>query len=148
MTYYVAFVCGHNSGRSQAAEAGFNCLKTLYTQVDSSYEAISWGTTPGKAINPRVVHAMEAIGISLPSSKHFPKGIDHPSLQGKLEHVVRVYTMGCMDEACELPLPIPVKPEQVVDWGLDDPADPKTDVIAVRNKILGNCLELIVELAG
>lgn len=47
---YIAFVCGHNAGRSQMAQATFNTLKKINSKVDSRYEAISWGTGIGKQV--------------------------------------------------------------------------------------------------
>lgn len=147
MTEYIAFVCGHNSGRSQIAMALFNSLKKIHPSVYARYEAVSWGTAIGSRINPRIIRPLKAAGIDLTDgSVYFPKDITHPSLRDKLGKVTRVYTMGCMDNACELPPQVPVKPENVGDWGLDDPAKPGTDVVAVRDKIIGKCMELIVEL--
>ena len=144
---YIAFVCGHNSGRSQLAHGAFNCLKTLYPKVDAEYEAIAWGTgiDPKSGVNKKVIPLARRVGIDLSDkSIYFPKNADHDSLQPKLPKVVKVITMGCMDSACEIPPKIEnLSTEDVVDWGLDDPASENTDVTAARDQILGYCLELI-----
>jgi protein-tyrosine-phosphatase len=144
---YIAFVCGHNSGRSQMAQAIFNTLKKISPTVDHDYEAISWGTGIGGRINPRIVEPLKAIGIDVTdASLYFPKDVAHPSLGEKLTHVRKVYTMGCMDKVCDLPPRIPLKVGEIGDWDLDDPAKDTTDVIAVRDRIIGNVLKLVTEL--
>ena len=61
----ILFVCVHNSGRSQMAEAFFNnAAKGMAT-------ALSAGTQPGDQVNPTVVQAMSELGIDL--SKHQPQ---------------------------------------------------------------------------
>ncbi len=58
----VLFVCFHNSGRSQIAEAMVN---QWAQERNLSVRAISAGTVCGKVINPTVIEAMNEIGISL-----------------------------------------------------------------------------------
>lgn len=143
---YVSMVCGHNSGRSQMAQAVFNHLKKLYPKVDVEYESISWGTGIGDKVNPKVIEPMKAVGIDLTDARvYFPKDINHPFVQENLKDVVKVFTMGCMDKDCELPQGMQVKSEEVVDWDLEDPAKDETDVNSVRDKIIGKTLELINE---
>lgn len=140
-------VCGHNSRRSQMAQAAFNHLKKFYTKVDVEYEAISWGTGIGDRVNPKVIEPMKTVGIDLAdASVYFPKDIDHLFVQEKLKDVVKVFTMGCMDKVCELTQGMQVKSEEVIDWDLEDPAKENTDVNAVRDKIIGKTLELIKQL--
>jgi arsenate reductase len=62
----VLFICTHNSGRSQMAEAFLNNL------CGDRYEAKSAGVTP-TGINPYVAKAMAEIGIDL--STHRSKSI-------------------------------------------------------------------------
>ena len=146
---YIAMICGHNSGRSQMAQAAFNYFKKLFPSVDAKYEAISWGTgiKENGTVNPRVIETMKEMGIDLTDKGvYFPKTIDHPDIRKKLKEVVKSFTMGCMDKKCELPLGMRVKTKEIVDWGLEDPAEDETDVIAVRDKIIGKVLELINEL--
>jgi arsenate reductase len=54
----VLFICTHNSGRSQMAEAFLNEL------FGDQYEASSAGTKPS-AINPRVIAVMKETGLDL-----------------------------------------------------------------------------------
>lgn len=133
------------------AQAAFNSFKRLFPFVDAQYEAISWGTglKENGTINPKVIDPMKAIGIDITDvSIYFPKTTDHVFVQQRLPTVVRAYTMGCMDKACELPTGIKIAPADIVDWDLADPAKEETDVIAVRNQILGSTLELIIELSS
>jgi arsenate reductase len=55
----VLFVCVHNSGRSQMAEAFFNRM------AQGKAMASSAGTQPLDKINPVVVAAMQEIGINI-----------------------------------------------------------------------------------
>ena len=73
MVKYIAFVCGHNHGRSQISQAAFNFLKMLSPKVDKGYEGISWGHKVAKDIPPRVIKAMKEIGIDM-SDKEFCRG--------------------------------------------------------------------------
>ena len=147
MVKYIAFVCGHNAGRSQMAQAAFNHFKRLVLKVYSEYEAISWGTETGSRVNPKVIEPLKAIGIDLTDmSIYFPKDINHPFVQERLKDVIKVYTMGCMDKSCKLPPEIP-KSEEVIDWALEDPAKEDTNIIAVRDKLIRKILELISELS-
>ncbi|MEW5901331.1 MAG: arsenate reductase ArsC [Acidobacteriota bacterium] len=54
----ILFVCTHNSGRSQMAEAFLNAL------AGDRYEAVSAGTEP-RPINPHVITAMREAGIDI-----------------------------------------------------------------------------------
>ena len=101
----VLFVCVHNSGRSQMAEAFTRALSGGAVDVRSA------GTLPGEALNPVVAEAMEERGISL-AGQH-PKVID----QQMADSADYAFTMGCaIDEAC----PAVFIPSE--DWGLDDPS--------------------------
>ena len=101
----VLFVCVHNSGRSQMAEA--------FTRTFSggTVDACSAGTIPGGGLNPVVAEVMEERGI--PLDGHYPKVID----QQVVDNADYAFTMGCaIDEAC----PAVFVPSEV--WGLEDPA--------------------------
>jgi arsenate reductase len=63
----ILFVCTHNSGRSQMAEAFLNGL------AGDKYEAMSAGTEP-RPLNPRVVTVMREAGIDI--SGHRSKSVD------------------------------------------------------------------------
>ena len=59
------FVCVHNSGRSQMAEAFTRHLSNGTVQAESA------GTEPSTGVNPVVVEAMSEIGIDL--TGHYPR---------------------------------------------------------------------------
>lgn|SRR5699024_9691578 len=99
----VAFICVHNSCRSQMAEG---LASHLGSDVLESYSA---GTEEYREVKPIAVEVMEEIGISMDS--HYPKFLtDIP------EEVDILITMGC-GVVCPF---IPSKYEE--DWGLDDPS--------------------------
>lgn len=103
MKYNVAFVCVHNSARSQMAEA---LAKKLGGDLFNSYSA---GTEEYPEVKPLAVEVMEEIGISM--DEHYPKLLtDIPS------NIDVVITMGC-EANCPF---VPSKLEE--DWGLDDPS--------------------------
>ena len=56
---YVLFVCNHNAGRSQMAQAFFE------RHAPDDIRAESAGSTPAKEIWPGVIEAMNEIGRSL-----------------------------------------------------------------------------------
>lgn len=137
---YVAFVCGHNKGRSQMAMAMFNFLKEQYPRMADKYEAISWGTDIREGMNQRVVEVMSEFGVYMADvSVYFAKGIDHSSIQDKLSDVALVYTMGCMDKACVLPEGLRV----TEDWRLEDPVNEDVDVTALRDQTQEKVSELL-----
>jgi len=63
MSKTVVFVCVHNSGRSQMAEAFFNQM------AQGKALALSAGTQPGDNVNPVVVEAMREVGIDISGNK-------------------------------------------------------------------------------
>ena len=115
----ILFVCVHNSGRSQMAEAFTRALSC------ETVEARSAGTLPGDTLNPVVAQAMEERGI--PLAGQYPKVID----QQMVDEADFAYTMGCaIDEAC----PAVFVPSE--DWGLDDPAgQPIETVRRIRDEV-------------
>ncbi len=126
----VLFVCVHNSGRSQMAEA--------FTRELSGgvVEAASAGTVPGGEMDPTVVEAMAERGIDISSNR--PKVIE----QAMVDSADRVYTMGCaVDELC----PAVFIPSE--DWGLDDPAGQPLEVVRlVRDEVETRVRALLQEL--
>ncbi len=115
----VLFVCVHNSGRSQIAEAFTRALS------GGAVEAHSAGTLPGSMLNPVVAQAMEERGV--PLAGQYPKVID----QRMVDEADYAYTMGCaIDDAC----PAVFVPSE--DWGLDDPAgQPIETVRRIRDEV-------------
>ena len=100
----VAFVCVHNSCRSQIAEA---LAKKLGSDVLEVYSA---GTEIKEEINPDARRLMmEMYGIDMEKTQK-------PKLIQAIPPVDEVITMGC-HVVCPV-LPFSYKSE---DWGLDDP---------------------------
>lgn len=119
----VLFVCVHNSGRSQMAEAITN---QLARQGGLDVIAESAGTVGGKDLNPVAVTAMEELGIAMES--HYPKLLT----QEMLDRADRIISMGCgVDpDAC------PAKYILTEDWELEDPAgQPIEQVREIRDQI-------------
>lgn len=97
----VAFVCTHNSARSQFAAA-------LYEQ-STGRPASSAGSDPASSVNPKAVQVASEFGIDLSSAT--PKGYD--SLGSKLDLVVSV-----CDRALEGGLPAS---NSLAHWSVADP---------------------------
>ncbi len=99
----VAFVCVHNSCRSQIAEA---LGKHLASEVFESYSA---GTETKPQINQDAVRLMKQVyGIDMEKEQH-------SKLLVQLPPVDIVITMGCNVECPYLPC------KYREDWGLEDP---------------------------
>lgn len=124
----VAFVCVHNSCRSQMAE-GF--AKTLGSDI---FEAYSAGTENYPEVKPLAVEVMEEAGVDM--SSHHPKLLsDIP------EELDLLITMGC-NVTCPF---VPNKHSE--DWGLEDPSGgPIEDFRVTRELVRTKVLELIERL--
>ena len=119
----VAFICVHNSCRSQIAEA---LGKKLAADVFESYSA---GTETKPQINQDAVRLMKQIhGIDMEASQY-------SKLLDQIPQVDVVITMGCNVQC-------PVLPCQLrEDWGLEDPTGKSDEVFAetiakIQEKIL------------
>jgi len=124
---YVLFVCNHNAGRSQMAQAFFERLAPPGVSAESA------GTNPADAIWPEVIEAMGEVGIDISDRK--PKTLTH-QMQLRADLAV---TMGCGD-AC------PYVPTTVIDWDLPDPAgQPLAKVREIRDTIEQRVRTLIDE---
>jgi len=100
----VAFICVHNSCRSQIAEA---LGKKLASDVFESYSA---GTETKPRINPDAVRIMKKLhGIDMEQSQY-------SKLISELPQIDIVVTMGCNVHCPALPC------THREDWGLDDPS--------------------------
>ncbi len=114
---YVLFVCTHNAGRSQMAQA----LWRKHAPADVRAE--SAGQEPAKAPWPEVVEAMREIGIDIADER--PKKLD---LEMQL-HADWAITLGCAGTC-------PYVPTRVDDWSLPDPhGRPLEEVRAIRDEI-------------
>jgi len=125
----VLFVCVHNAGRSQIAEALFNAY------AGGNAAATSAGTEPVGALNLNVIAAMRAAGYDIGS--HRPKQLTDEMI----EHADHVITMGCVeDESCPAVL-------AEDDWGVDDPAAaPLPKVVEIRDEIARRVRRLLREM--
>lgn len=108
----VAFICAHNSCRSQIAEA---LGKKFASDVFESYSA---GTATKPRINPDAVRLMKALhGVDMELTQH-------SKLLSALPPVDVVVTMGCNVSCPNLPC------THREDWGLDDPTGQSDEVFA------------------
>ncbi|MBE9470117.1 MAG: arsenate reductase ArsC [Chloroflexi bacterium] len=126
----VLFVCVHNSGRSQMAEALFNCYAAGVAQ------AFSTGTQPASYVNRTVADAMREVGIDL--SSQGPKLLA-PKM---LENAEKVVTMGCGVEGVCAAAFVPTE-----EWKLEDPeGKPIEKVRKIRDEIAVRAKKLIEEI--
>jgi arsenate reductase (thioredoxin) len=124
-TRHVLFVCSHNAGRSQMAQAFFERYGPKDVRAESA------GTEPAPAIWPPVVEVMREIGLDL--SERTPKKLT-VEMQQSAHWAV---TMGCGD-AC------PYVPNIVEEWAIPDPAGkPLEEVRAIRDQVQQQVRELI-----
>jgi len=132
----VLYVCVHNAGRSQMAEAFTNRLareRALDVRAESA------GTVAGAEINAVAAQVMDEIGI--PMTGQSPKQMT-PEIVARAE---RVITMGCgVDaQAC------PAKFILTDDWGLDDPKGASIEKVReIRDEIRRRVETLLDELAA
>ncbi|MEV8254683.1 metalloregulator ArsR/SmtB family transcription factor [Rhodoglobus sp. NPDC076762] len=125
----VLFVCVQNAGRSQLAAA---ILRSL---AGDRVRVLTAGSQPTESINPKIVAALDEIGVSVDGE--YPKPLTDEVVRG----ADVVITMGCGD-AC------PIYPgRRYLDWELPDPADMAMDgVRAVRDDIDARVRELLRSL--
>ena len=127
----VLFVCVHNSGRSQMAEA------FLHKLAEGRVRATSAGTEPAEVVDPVVVEVMREVGIDI--SRQKTKGL---TLE-MFEQVDRIITMGCgVEDVC------PADFVETEDWVLDDPKGrPVAEVRQIREQIQAKVAVLLEEIA-
>lgn len=125
----VLFVCTHNAGRSQLAEA------LLAFRGAGRVTVRSAGTAPAVEIEPHVRTVLAELGIDL--AEAYPK----PLTDEAVAAADVIVTAGCGD-AC------PVLPgRRYVDWDLPDPAGADLDTVrAVRDRIDGLITTLLTDL--
>ena len=112
----VAFICVHNSCRSQIAEALGKHLAA------DTFECYSAGTEVKDRINPDAVRLMKDVyDIDMESTQR-------PKLLDAIPPVDIVITMGCNVECPYLPC------KRREDWGLDDPTGKNDDgfILAIK----------------
>jgi arsenate reductase len=126
MKPFVLFVCRHNTGRSQMAEAYLRHIG------GDAIEVASAGTIAAERPDPGVVALMAEDGIDISSAR--PKLID----AAIAERADRIITMGCDVEGV---------PRIDADWGLPDPKDqPPERVREIRQMIKQKVTDLVGSL--
>lgn len=126
----VLFVCVHNSGRSQMAEAFFNQM------AQGKAMAISAGTRPATKVNPTVIKAMREAGMDIGNQESKLLTFE------MVEDVDRVITMGCsVEEVCPASL-VPAE-----DWELAGPEGKSIEEVRqIRDQIKARVETLLKEL--
>lgn len=126
---HVLFVCTHNAGRSQMAQALFE------RAADGRHAAASAGTAPADRVHPEVVEVMRELGIDVADRR--PKLLTRQLA----EQADVVVTMGCGDECPFIP------GKRYIDWDLDDPKGrPVEEVRVTRDEIAQRVADLLAEL--
>ncbi len=121
----VAFVCVHNSCRSQMAEA-FGQILGL-----NVFESYSAGTEERDCMNQDAVRIMKEVGIDMELNQR-------PKLLEEIPNVDIVITMGCNVQCPHLPC------SHREDWGLDDPSGKSDEAFRyTRNTIKKKVEELV-----
>jgi protein-tyrosine-phosphatase len=128
----VLFVCVHNAGRSQIAEAFFNYY------ASGKATAISAGTQPASHVDRTVMEAMKELGIDISSNR---SKLLTPEM---IEDVDKIVTLGCgVEGVC----PATFVPSE--DWHLEDPeGKPIEKVREIRDEIEAKVKTLIQEILG
>jgi arsenate reductase len=126
---YVLFVCTHNAGRSQIAQAFFE----KYAPDDLRAE--SAGSNPRDEVWPVVVEAMREVGVDI--AGRMPRKVD---LEMQL-HADWAITMHCEDTC-------PYVPGVVEDWDVEDPAGKPIEAVRkIRDEIEQRVKTLLAEHA-
>lgn len=122
----VAFVCVHNSCRSQMAEGW---AKKLASDI---FEVYSAGTEEYPEVKPLAVEVMEEAGVDM--SDHKPKLLsDIP------EELDLLITMGCNVQC-------PFVPNRYfVDWGLDDPSGGPIEDFRATRELVKEKIETLID---
>jgi arsenate reductase len=122
------FVCKHNTGRSQMAEA------FLRRFAGDAVDVASAGTIAADRPDPGVVAAMAEIGMDI--SRARPKLIDS-TIVARAEYVI---TMGCDVEGVS---------RMDDDWGLPDPkGQPPERIREIRDLVNEKAADLARQLAS
>lgn len=122
----VAFVCVHNSCRSQMAEGW---AKKLGSDI---FEVYSAGTENYPEVKPMAVQVMEEAGVDM--SEHRPKLLtDIP------ESLDILITMGC-NVVCPF-----VPNKHFEDWGLEDPSGGPIEGFRVTRDLIKEKVEQLID---
>ena len=124
---YVLFVCTHNAGRSQMAQAFFE------RHAPDDVRAESAGQQPAKRVWPTVVEAMSEVGIDI--GDRWPR---------KLTVEMQLHADWAITLACGATCPF--VPTTIKNWDIPDPADrPLEEVRWIRDAVEARVGELIDE---
>lgn len=122
---YVLFVCTHNAGRSQMAQAFFE------RHAPEDVRAESAGQEPAREVWPEVVEAMNEVGIDLSGNR--PKKL---SVEMQL-HADWGITLAC-GGTC------PYVPTTVEDWDVPDPAGKSLEEVrSIRDALEARVKDLV-----
>jgi protein-tyrosine-phosphatase len=122
---HVLFVCTHNAGRSQMAQAFFE------RHAPADIRAESAGQEPATEVWPPVVEAMREVGIDI--SRRKPQKL---TLEMQL-HADWAITLACGAQC-------PFVPSTVEDWDIPDPAGkPIEEVRAIRDAVEIRVMDLV-----
>jgi protein-tyrosine-phosphatase len=126
----VLFVCVHNAGRSQIAEAFFNQL------AKGKAKALSAGISPTDVIDSIVIEVMREVGIDTSANK--PKAL----IFELVKSIDKVLTMGCgAEEICSTAF---IEPEN---WELEVPrGKPLERAREIRDKIKTKVIKILEEI--
>jgi len=129
MVKTVLFVCVHNAGRSQMAEAFFNKF------AQGKARALSAGTDPAVTVDLTVVEVMREVGIDI--SRNKPKALT-PEM---VDQAGKVVTMGCgAEKVC------PATWVQTEDWELEDPKGKSIEKVReIRDEIRTRVIKMLEE---
>lgn len=143
---YIIFICSHNAGRSQMAEAFFNTEKKKFPYVDIHYQAISAGMEPRKHINPNVIKSMQEVGIDISNdSLYFPKSFEDDHITTK-ETKVKWAIVVC-DTECEHPFNV----DNIfyANWSIPIPYQRSLATVRkIRETVHKKVIEFLEELAA
>ena len=124
---YVLFVCTHNAGRSQMAQAFFERHGPADVRAESA------GQEPAAQVWPEVVEAMAEVGIDLADRRPTKLTVEMQL------HADWAVTLACGAQC-------PYVPTTVEDWDIPDPAGRTLEEVrAIRDGVEARVRELIDE---
>ncbi len=137
----VLFVCVHNSGRSQMAEAWLNHL------CSERFLAESAGITPARAVNPQVVKVMQESDIDI--SGKIPRSVFDVYKSGEMFS----YIITVCDQASAEQCPVFLGLIKQLHWSFPDPLNitgTEDEILegvrrirdSIRDKIISWCSEV------
>ncbi len=123
--FKIAFVCVHNSCRSQMAEALLNMMK------NEKFEVYSAGTEEYHEVKPLAVKAMEELGCNM--ENYYPKLLK--DIPNQLDILI---TMGCNVQCPHVPS------KYREDFGITDPSGGVLDDYIKARNLIQNKIEILI----